>query len=513
MKLSHIIFKAPPGRILLTVIVLLIIVCLGSAHSATESGAITIVMQDEPQSVDPQMTSTSDVGKPLLQNVVETMTELNPDDSSVLPRLAVSWKKINPNTWQFALRKGVKFHDGEKFNAKAVVFNIKRLYNDKKKAHIRDKYLGYLKMEPKALDDYMVEIQTDKPEPILPVLMTMMTICSPNTPFDKWTQHPVGTGPYKFIKWEPGTQLVLERFDGYWGKQPQVKKVTYVFRSESSVRAAMVLTGEADLAPNIAVQDANRPDMDTSFYNSETTFLRIGAWEPPLNDRRVRLALNLAVDRNAMRGSIYSKDVIPATQIICPTINGHADLKVWPYDPDKAKELLAEAKKDGVPVNKEIWLMGRIALHPAASEELETLANFWRDIGLNVKVKMMEVGTYITYRDVPYPKDLAFLCQNMHDNNRGDPVFTAYSKYHCEGKSTGICDKELDKIIERATVTPEGIERKTIWQTAFTRINLYNISDVPLFHMVGYTRVGKRINFKPTIETNSQVQVQKITFK
>ena len=101
----------------------------------------------------------------------------------------------------------------------------------------------------------------------------------------------------------------------------------------------------------------------------------------------------------------------------------------------------------------------------------------------------------------------------MHDNNRGDPVFTAYSKYHSEGKSTGLIDKELDKMIEKATVTPAGEERKKLWQAVFTRINDENVSDVPLFHMVGYTRVGKRINFKATIETNSQVQVQQITFK
>ena len=92
-------------------------------------------------------------------------------------------------------------------------------------------------------------------------------------------------------------------------------------------------------------------------------------------------------------------------------------------------------------------------------------------------------------------------------------MFTAFSKYHCDGKSTGICDKELDKMIEKATVTPEGPEREKIWKAVFTRINDQNISDVPLFHMVGFTRVGKRINFKPTIETNSQVQVAQITFK
>lgn len=505
MKLAH----------LMVILAMVFTLCVGPVHSAPAPGTITIVLQDEPQSIDPQMTSTSDVGKPLLQNVVETLTELNAETGEIMPRLATSWKKVDANTWQFSLREGVKFHDGEDFNANVAVFNFKRLYSDKKKAHIRDKYLGYLKMEATALDSHTIQIKTDKPEPILSTLMTMMTMCSPNTPPDKWTQHPVGTGAYKFIKYVPGMELVTERFDGYWGEKPQVKKVTYVFRVESSVRAAMVLIGEADLAPNIAVQDANRPDMDVSFFNSETTFERIGWWAPPLDDRRVRIALNLAVDRDALRGSIYSKDVVPATQIVCPTITGHnPDLKVWPYDPEQAKKLLAEARKDGVPVDKEITLMGRNNIHPAASEELEALASMFRAVGLKVKVKMMEVGVYIGYRDKPYPMDAGpYLLQNMHDNNRGDPVFTVFSKYHSQGKSTAVGDKMIDEMTEKATVTPAGEERKKMWQAVFKRINDELVIDIPLFHMVGFTRVGKRINFKPTIETNSQVQIQKITFK
>jgi peptide/nickel transport system substrate-binding protein len=514
MKFCHLFSKAPSGRILLVILAILFTFCVGSANAAPAPGTLIIVVQDEPESVDPQMTTTSAVGKVLLQNVVETLTLIDTNNGTITPRLATAWKQINPNTWQFSLRKGVKFQDGADFNAKAVLFNIKRLYYKDRKCHIRDKFFGYLKMEPKALDSHTVEIKTDIPIPILPTLMGTLTMCSPNTPLKKLTRHPIGTGPYKFVKWAPGMQINTERFDGYWGKQPQVKKVTYIWRTESAVRAAMVAIGEADLAPNIAVQDATRPDLDYSFYNSETTFQRIGAWEPPLNDRRVRMALNLAVDRKAMQGSIYSKDVVPATQIVVPTISGHnPDLKVWPYDPEKARKLLDDARKDGVPVDKQIYLMGRNNIHPAASEELEALASFFKAIGLNVKVKMMEVGVYIPYRDKPYPKDAGpFLLQNMHDNNKGDPVFTVFAKYHCDGKSGGLCDKKLDAMIEKATVT-SGEERKKLWQAVFTRIGDENISDVPLFHMVGYTRVGKRINYKPSIETNSQVHVQKITFK
>ena len=137
------------------------------------------------------------------------------------------------------------------------------------------------------------------------------------------TREPVGTGPYRFVSWTPGTSVVLERSADYWGEPPEVAKVTYVFRGESAVRAAMVAAGEADIAPNIAVQDATDPEMDFSYFNSETSSLRIDLSKPPLDDLRVRKAINLAIDRDAMIGTIFSEDVVKATQMVVPSINGH----------------------------------------------------------------------------------------------------------------------------------------------------------------------------------------------
>jgi peptide/nickel transport system substrate-binding protein len=326
-------------------------------------------------------------------------------------------------------------------------------------------------------------------------------------------RNPIGTGPYKFVRWDAGTQIILERFDGYWGKQPQVRKAVYVWRTESAVQAAMVLIGEADLAPSIAALDANRPDMDQSYFNAETTFLRIGGeWEPPFNDRRVRLALNYAVDRNAIRGSILSKDVIPATQMSVPTVAGYnPDLKVWPYDPQKARQLLAEARKDGVPVDKEILLVGRTGYFPGSNELMEALMTMYKAVGLNVKLKILETGVWRPYNFKPYPPGL-YILQKSHDNDKGDAGFTIIYGYHCKGITSSMCDKKVDDLIEKAQVAT-GEERAILWQEAFKRIQEDIIPEVVLFHMMGYARVGKRINYKPSIATNSEVQLAQITFK
>jgi len=511
MKLGHLIYKALSGRILLSVLAILFTIGVVSANAAPEPGTITIVLSQEPDNLDPGNFMRNIEGSVLMRNVVETLTERDPNDGRIMPRLATSWEQIDKYTWRFSLRKGVKFHDGEDFNADAVIFSIKRIYDKKIVAVTRDKLFDSFNMEGKALDSHTLEIKTDKPQPLMPTLMAFLPICSPNTP-GKWTRSPIGTGAYKFVKWDAGTQIILERFDGYWGKRPQVKEAVYIWRTESAVRASMVLTGEADLSPDLAIQDANRPDMDFSFFNSETEMVRIGGnWDPPFNDIRVRMALNYAVDRNAIRGSVLSKDVVPATQIIVPSIFGYnPDLKVWPYDPQKAKQLLDEARKDGVPVDKEILLIGRIGHFPGVDELMEVLMSMYKAVGLNIKTKMIERGQYTTFQNKPYPPGL-YLLERMHDNNKGDAAFSIFYQYHCNGNTSPMCDQTVDDLIERAQAsTGEG--RKSLFQAAIKRYYEEIIPDVMLYHMVGYARVGKRINFKPSMATTSEIQLQQITF-
>src|SRR5690606_9806004 len=134
---------------------------------------------------------------------------------------------------------------------------------------------------------------------------------------------PVGTGAYVFDTWMNGQEIRLKRNDGYWGGKPEPEGVRYIWRNESAVRAAMVKIGEADIAFNVAPQDADDPELDHSYLNSETTYFRIDLERPPLNDRRVRLALNYAVNRGGFLGTILSTDLIHATQMVMPSIPGH----------------------------------------------------------------------------------------------------------------------------------------------------------------------------------------------
>ncbi len=514
------------NKALLALVTLSAVAAVGMIPAQAQTNRnVTIVLPDEPMGLDPCNSDTSTLGRINRQNVTETLTEIDPKDGSIKPRLATSWEKINDTTWRFKLRQGVTFHDGAPFNAETAVTSIMRtlatdsvVKGDVKTGldcSTRTIFFKALKLTPKAVDATTLEIVADQPVPILPTQMGIVMLASPKSPMDKLTQAPVGTGPYVFDHWTAGQEVVLKRNDKYWGEKPQVEGARYVWRNESSVRAAMVKIGEADIAPVISPQDANDPALDYSYLNSETTWLRIDATRPPLDDIRVRLAMNYAVDRNALRGSLFSKDVVPATQIVVPSIAGHnheLDKRVYAYDPAKAKQLIAEAKAAGTPVDKEIALVGRINFYPNTQEVMEAINGMFHAVGFNTKLSMLEVAIWTSMIRKPFDEKRGPAIQNtVHDNNNGDPVFSVYAKFGCEGINSTMCNPELDKVITQASVS-SGAERVKAWEKAFQMI-FEAVPDVMLFHQVGYSRVGSRLDFKPTIAMNSEIQLAQIKFK
>ncbi|EFI52717.1 MAG: peptide ABC transporter substrate-binding protein [Pseudonocardiaceae bacterium] len=475
---------------------------------------ITVVLETQPDQLDPCQSSKSQVGKVIKQNVVETLTEINPKNGQIKPRLATEWKQVDDLTWRFKLRHGVKFHDGTPFNAVAVKYSLERTLDKSIDCEIRVKYFGGMTITATPISDDEIEFKTNTPQPILPTLMGTVVAMSTATPMGKITREPIGTGPYKLAQWVPGERIVLERTNDYWGDKPKVTKATYIWRSESAVRAAMVASGEADISPNIAVQDATDPSIDFSFLNSETSRLRIDAAIPPLNDLRVRLALNYATDREGMKGTIFSKQVIASAQHVVPGINGHnPDLKPYPYDPAKAKALLKEAKAAGTPIDREIVLVGRYNLYPNSEESVQALQAMYEAVGLKVKLRMTESAEWYKLLFKPFAENRQpTLFQEQHDNNNGDAVFTIYVKYHSQGGQSTISDPELDKLIDEAGKST-GEKRTKLYQEAFKRIHEVDVPDVSLFHMVGFTRVNKRLDFRPSIATNSELQLSTVGFK
>ena len=475
---------------------------------------VTIVLPQTVDIVDPCMAARQTTGRVISENVNEMMIEFDYINGGLKPRLATDWRQIDDDTWQFKLREGVKWHDGSEFTARDVASTLARNKNPSLTCEVGGKF-GAMEFAVETPDDHTINITTNPPTPILPLLMSVMPITSAAaTPEDELTRKPVGTGPYVFETWNVGQSIILKRNPDYWGEQPEVEQATYVWRDDSAVAAAMVEIGEADIVPSLAMQDSNNPDTDFAYPNAETTYMRIDTRTAPLDDIRIREALNLAIDKEAFIGTLLPAEAQMASQLVVPTTIGYnKDMEPWPFDPQRATELVEAAKADGVPVDTEILIVARSGVFPNVTETMEAMMAMWKDVGLNVRLQMSEVSVHNTYYVRPFNQDgVPTLLGAMHDNATGDPVFSAYIKYASGGIQSVLDDPELDQMIADAT-TATGDDRPARWAEVFRVAERDIIASVPMFHMVGFTRVSPRLDYKPTIAANSELQLAQIRFR
>lgn len=481
------------------------------AHAAGTD--IKIVLPEDLDLLEPCMATRSNIGRVIFENVSETLTEYDGrEGGGLLPRLAESWEQLPDGSWRFHLRQGVNFSDGTGFDARDVKHSFDRALSDRISCET-PRYFGGMAVEANVVDDNTIDFKADPVQPILPLLLSMVTIVPEETPIE-FVRDPVGTGPYRVTEWTPGQQIVLTRRDDYWGEEPQVTSATYVVRSDPAVRAAMVQTGEADLAPSISLVDATNPATDFPYLDSETVYLRLIQDQPPMNDVRVRRALNMAIDREAFIGTLLPEGAELAVALFPPSTAGwNPDVAVPAYDPEGAEKLLAEAKADGVPVDTQIRLIARTAQFPNVTEVMESIQQMLSDVGFNVKLEFLEVAQHESYYTKPYPEGQGpYMLAAMHDNSRGDPAFTMYFKYDSEGMQSGMADPKADDLIARAS-SATGEERAALWRELVAYLHDDVVADVLLFHMVGYARVSERLDFTPSIATNGQLQLSQIGFK
>jgi peptide/nickel transport system substrate-binding protein len=260
---------------------------LMTGAATAQDKVLVVVLPEAPVNLDACNANNTANGRLTRINIYEPLTVVSIDDGSIQPRLATSWEQVDPLTWVFKLREGVTFHDGAPFNAQAVITELTRTTNPDRNC----------KPVATAIDDLTVEIKTDVPVPILPTYMSTLVIGSPNQPMVEMATSPIGTGPYVWDGEDAGLEMRTKKNPNWWGEASNVESVRYIWRPDSLVRASMIEVGEADLTPDLAVQDATNPALDIPYIDAETTWLRIDTEVPPLNDIRVRQALNYALAR------------------------------------------------------------------------------------------------------------------------------------------------------------------------------------------------------------------------
>jgi peptide/nickel transport system substrate-binding protein len=429
----------------------------------TDGAEISIALGSEPTSLDPHL--VDDGGERAINdNVYETLLTRTPE-GELQPGLATDLPtQVDDTTWEFTLRDGVTFHDGTPFTAAAVVASVERMRGFIEAGTTdNDGFFSSL-TGAEAVDDRTVRIMTAEADGVLPARMYWLKIVAPDAVgVDDLSDAPNGTGPYTFVSREVGSQIVLEANADYWDGAPSVGKVTYEFVSEGGTRLAGLVSGKYDLITNLPPQDVDQAPASDAIQGQEHPMIILDADEGITADPNVRLALNLAIDKDAIAEQVYGGYATPdAGQILSASILGfNEDLSAFPYDPDQAKQLIEDAGVAG----QTITLVGESSGRWLNDRELvEAIASYWSQAGLEVDLQSPEFGAYL---DVLFDRDNredAIFVSSSNDLLDPDRQLSTY--YQAGGIGASNSDEELSGLIDQGRAELDPDARETIYNDA-----------------------------------------------
>ncbi|MFD1736979.1 glutathione ABC transporter substrate-binding protein [Bacillus salitolerans] len=422
-----------------------------NSSSGEGGGELIIAVLSDATQLDPHkgtdVPSANVYGK-IFDNLV-----VQDENMDIQPALATEWTKLDDLTWEFKLREGVTFHDGEPFNAEAVKKSIERVL-DPELASPRASLFKMIS-EIKVVDEFTIQFVTEYP--FAPLLANFAHysggIISPKAIAengDDLNQNPAGTGPFKFDSWTPGAEIRLVTNKDYWGDIPKVDSVVFKVVPEDATRIAMVETGEAHIAEPVPVTEIERIEASSTMklYRNPALgidYIGFNLQKEPFDDVRVRQAINLAIDTDMILQGVYNNVGTPATAPMGPGVWGHnPDLEGWGYDIEEAKKLLKEAGfENGFKTT--IWTND----NKARMDVAEVVQSQLKGIGVEVEIKVVEWGAY-----------LEATSNGEHDmfilgwsNMTGDADYNQYFLFHTEaqgevGNRSFYSNPRVDELID-----------------------------------------------------------------
>jgi peptide/nickel transport system substrate-binding protein len=382
-----------PGLLALT-LAALVAVPLGVAAQTKDT--LTVALASHAPTLDPHM-HFERVGILVNINMFDSLLHRSPK-LEFEPSLALSWKALNDTTWEFKLRKGVKFHNGATMTAEDVKFSIDRVIEPGKEKKKSPQYGNVRAIkEVRIVNPDTIHLITDKPFPLLLERLVFFPIV-PKAHVEKvgdeafGSTAAVGTGPWKLIEWKKDQYIKLEAFDQHWRGKPAFKHLVFRAIPEVATQVAELKTGGVDIIRNVSADLLNDIKNHPATAISTTPILRVHYMgldmrSAPFDKKAVRQAANYAIDKQAIVQKMMAGLGRQVATVVQPQAFGHdAEVKPFPYDPKKAKELLAQA---GYPNGTDI------TLHSAFVEfrpVFEALAQMLTEVGIRTTVKMWDPG-------------------------------------------------------------------------------------------------------------------------
>jgi peptide/nickel transport system substrate-binding protein len=502
----------------------LVTVCLAAAALAGGAHAqeLRIGLGADVTSMDPHFVNLFPNNN-IAEHVFEKLITLDAD-SRLIPGLAESWKAVDPTTWEFRLRRGVKFHDGSDFTAEDVAFSIDRVA---KIPNSPGPFTVYTKSirEVQIVDPHTIRFKTATVYPILPNDLSTIYILSKKAATGAGTEDfnagkvNVGTGPLRFVSFKRGDRVELARNDTYWGPKAAWSRVTFRILPSDPTRVAALLSGDVDAIENIPTADFTRLKANPNFATSTKTSHRIifyhldqfrenspyvtdKAGKPlaknPLMDLRVRQAISRAIDREAIRTRVMEGLALPTANLVPPPMFGSVPaLQPDKYDPEGARKLLAAA---GYPNGFAMTVHGPNNRYVNDDQIGQTVAAMLQRIGIQTRLETMPMNVYLSrasklefsFAMLGWGASTAEVSSPLRshlvtfDKERGWGAF-AWGRY---------ANQRVNDLLSRALETVDDAKREKLLQEAVT-IAMTELGIIPLHHQINTWATRKGIAYTP----------------
>ena len=452
-------------------------------------------------------------------HVFDALTHVD-EDARLIPGLAASWRALDATTWEFKLRRGVRFHDGSELTAQDVVFSIERTLQ------VPNGQFGTFtrRIVAKEIPDpYTLRLKTAAPYAMVPYDLNSVFIVSKKAAtgarpedFDSGKAM-IGTGPYRFARFARGDRVELSRNDRYWGGPGAWDKVSFRIIPTDGARLAALLSGDLDLIEQVPTADLQRIRRDALLETAtkvswRTIFFYLDrhhdreprisdkAGKPlahnPFSDIRVRRALSQAINRQAIAERLMDGAALPASNLVSPPVFGYAaDLRPDAYDPEGAKRLLAEA---GYPEGFAVTLSATNNRYVNDEQLAQAVAQMLARIGIQIRVAAFPVNVYL-------PKgakgDFAFAMLGWGsfsaDLALRALVATADAKKGFGAFNwSGYSNPKLDELLERAFATVDEKAREALAREAM-RTAMRDYAVIPLHHQVSTWAMKRNLAYAP----------------
>jgi len=492
-------------RIVLLVFVL-VTVLVSAAHAAP-AGTVVVAQGVDPTTLDPQNHQESPAAN-VLTNIFDGLLERD-QNLKLVPLLAESYRIAAPTVWEFKLRRGITFHNGEPFDAEAVKLTFERLVDPKNKLRAASQYAPLSHVE--IVDPYTARIHTKTPWPILDTLMA-----APILPPKYYAQrdaafvakNPVGTGPFKLARWVKDDRIELEANARYWRGAPRVKKLVFRPIPDDAVRVAALQNGEVDVAvnipPDLATIIGNHPKLYMSTAPSVRTIQLlyythqfdaqhklVGSYAGPVADQRVRQAINAAINVDEIiRTVLDGKAIRVATMLTDRHFGFDPALQPIKQDLSRAAKLLGEA---GYPNGVDLVLNAPQGRYVRDKEVAEAVGGQLTKVGIRTTVRTHEWVSYLNNLGYVHKAGPLWLI------GWGTPTYDAELIYVPLFRSGNVLSNysnpDLDGMVDAAQRTMDARRRLELYHR-INRLWVETAAAVPLYQQLDLYGVARRLDWK-----------------